>query len=105
MFLYKNQEKANQIREQIEKMKQKIKQVNEELKNYRSYGNQANISLNQQITNVEGYLSKTDFQELGDMSLLSQEDMQKTLSVLRTFKALVHTKVEELQYQLKVLTK
>jgi hypothetical protein len=39
MFLYRNQERANQVRADIERMKANIKQVNEELQSFQSYGN------------------------------------------------------------------
>ena len=45
MFLYKNHEKANLIREEIELTKAHIKSLSEELKNYQSYGNTSKITL------------------------------------------------------------
>lgn len=45
MFLYENQEKANQVREDIEVMKAKIKQLNAKLNDFQSYKNEFQISL------------------------------------------------------------
>ncbi len=43
MFLFKNQEKANQVREDIERMKLKLYQINQELKSYKNFGNQGEL--------------------------------------------------------------
>lgn len=56
MFLYKNHERASQVREEIEKMKAESKRIREEVRSFQSYNNDSHLSLMKQFQNCEGYL-------------------------------------------------
>lgn len=94
MFLYENQEKANQVREDIEVMKAKIKQLNAKLNDFQSYKNEFQISLVSQFQNIELYIKDQPSEEITD----------KVLNFLKQQKESAQKEVANLQNQLKKLT-
>ena len=88
MFLYKNHQKANEARQKIESTKEKVKNISEKLRSYQSYQNNAQVSLDTQIKNVEGYLTKS----LDKQELVSETDLQKAIQVLKVYQKSVSMK-------------
>ncbi|TNV86827.1 hypothetical protein FGO68_gene17503 [Halteria grandinella] len=107
MFLYKNNERASQIREDIEKMKVQAKRITEELRQFQSYNNDSHLSLVKQFQNCEGYLREQ--LELGGSkrsvtSSVSDEQLASVVQALSLLKSSVQQKVDELEAQLKRIT-
>ncbi len=56
MFLHKNAKRANQVRDEIKNMKEKIAKYGSKLREINSFGNHAQVNLETQILNVQTYM-------------------------------------------------